>query len=63
MCQAAIDKLYVLGRRVQRLDERQAGVCLNPVMREVEPGRPLTKFNHTPEQAAVDILHTVSSYV
>lgn len=55
------DKLYVLGRRVLRLDDEQAGVYLHPVIRGVGLGRPRTKLNNAPEQAAEGISPTVSS--
>lgn len=52
------DKLYVLGRRAQRLDEQHAGAYLHPVIREVEPDRPLTRLdNDAPEQAAAGVLN------
>lgn len=56
------DKLYVLGRRVLRLDDEQAGVYLHPVIRGVDPDRPRTKLNNATEQAAVGISPTVFSH-
>lgn len=60
MCQAAvIDKLYVLGRRVLRLDEEQAGVYLHPVIRGVEPDRPGTSSIMRQNKQARVLSHTV----